>query len=843
MPNGKEVKIRIAVDGREGKVVFDDVNQSVKKTTKSVEDLSTKLKGVDNALSLIKKNDAFSKMQSKVRSAIQSANTLSSSVDDISVSTKKTADSTSLLSSNFLKLGAGYFTVRKISDTFWRGVEAIDAFDTSIVSNAATIVTLQKNVEGLDLATRYKLAKEQAAGIVPVLEDIAAKTLLSGDQVRVLNDAFLRGGQVLDINNKNQIQGIQNISNALKILLGSNADERQIRQEIGDLIEGQITQASTLGQFLKSALNPELKAQGITIKEQLATWKEQGVLIEEIGNVLNGVGIAADDLEDSWSAVSSTLDTTVNQLLREGMKPIYGELIKLTKDYNEGLKQTQGLVSTWASGLGIVLKATRDFVAGESELEKQAKNNELQFVRTNETIQKAVTYWQQQGVAQDVINQRVQQMVDNFKGLNTETQKTATNLEATAQKTELIAQGTVKVAENVGRIETTNDGILLTNKSMEQLAESTKKTVVETTKLPDNYQILGKEVNGVVTLTNKYQNATREAERTAGQNNETTQESIDKLKELASGLDIGSKEYRKITKEIANMERAAKRAADINEQLANDIKQIGLAGKELAKARLEEDIASRSKAIAGTGDISGIEKFEEQIGDFRKKKLAEIEEEYKNSEDTKIEYTKNATEKQKQLVEEAAEDAKNEWQSAAREGVGAFERELQTSARPAIQAFGAGVTKSLTQAFVDSFQAVKSFQASGGTTAAGAARGISQIQREDFLVFPTQGRVEALKKISSGELKADESEIRDLIEKINQAVISTPGGIPGVSAFDVERTVERVLAGTFGSNRSQTGLQAPNIQNFFNIAATDAASFLDKNTQQQIEGLQIGKGV
>ena len=754
-----DLKIKITVDGREGKVVFDNVNASVKKTSRSVNVLNKGLASIGTAAVA-----AFSV----------------SALTNFAASTLDAAD-----------------VIGKLADRTGFATDSIQELKFAGEQTGVSNETLTTSLERFN--KRLGEAQQGAKAYNEVYKQLNVNLKDSQGNFRNVNDVF-----------RDSVQAISELSN-------------------------QTEQAAAISKLF----GREGLALINTFKEGAAGLDEYASQLREVGGVIDEDLIRnAEAANDAMNLATKAAKGLGQSLILELAPALVSaaesaqEFIVTTKKEVEGIK---ALLSIFPEGLrywGLLSDSTK-------ENTENMKESDIQFARTNETIQKAVTYWQQQGVAQDVINQRVKEMVANFKGLNTVTEETTASLQSVAQKTELIAEGTVKVVENIGRIETTTEGILLTNKSMEQLAESTKKTVIETTKLPDNYRILGEEVNGIVTLTNKYQDATREAERTAAQNNETTQESIDKLRELASSLDVGSREYKKITKEIENMKRASERAKAINSDLTNDIKKIGASSKDLEKIRLDEDIDKRRTDIARTGNIEEIEKFEKNIGEFRKKSLTEIEKEFNDSQSRQEEVARSTTEK-------IAEEAKEDWKEAAREGVGAFERELAgeggEGAKRKVTELAGFAKKSFVDAFVDSFQAVKSYQAQGGFRGVGAARTISQIQREDFAVFPTQGRIEALKKISRGELQAGESEIRDLIEQINQAVKSTPGGIPGVSALNVEKTLERVLAGSFGSTGVKTGLQAPNIQNFFNVQASDAASFLDKQTQQQIEGLQ-GKGV
>src|SRR3989304_641210 len=102
-----------------------------------------------------------------------------------------------------------------LSMPFVKGFKAVEEYNTAIASMAAMVVTFGQNIRGLSLEDQWKNALVYSTAIIPVLEKIAAKTLLSGQETIALANAFARSGVFLDANNANQIDAFTRISNAL----------------------------------------------------------------------------------------------------------------------------------------------------------------------------------------------------------------------------------------------------------------------------------------------------------------------------------------------------------------------------------------------------------------------------------------------------------------------------------------------------------------------------------------------------------------------------------------------------------------------------------------------------
>ncbi len=263
------------------------------------------------------------------------------------------------LKSNYLtisaSIAASIYTIQQVGAPFARifekGFDAVETYGQSVASLAAMVVTFTERQKGMTMSDQWKEALAYSTEMVPILENIAAKTLLSGQETTALANAFARSGVFLDASNAKQVESFTRISNALPLLTQGQEIMRQINTEIRAVMTGANESTSMMLQTLK-AVDPEAE-------KNLKTWRAEGTVMEHIGELLSGFGPATALLENQWQAVKSTLDTTVTQVLRGGMKPAYDDIITRTKDINAYLDEHRAVIQ---GGIRIGWATVQDLV-------------------------------------------------------------------------------------------------------------------------------------------------------------------------------------------------------------------------------------------------------------------------------------------------------------------------------------------------------------------------------------------------------------------------------------------------------------------------------------------------
>ncbi|MCK9288696.1 MAG: hypothetical protein M0P29_14160, partial [Sphaerochaetaceae bacterium] len=240
---------------------------------------------------------------------------------------------------------------RGITAMFRTSFQAMADYEIAVASLAAMVVTFTEKPAGKTQAEYWQDAVRYAEGMIPVLENIAAKTLMTGEQVTALANAFARVGVFLDPGNAPQMEAFTALANALPILTRGQEIMKQINTEIRALTQGTNMATSMLLTTLH-ALDP-------MVKKHIIQWREQNTVLENIGRMLSGFIPASELLANQWQAIKNALTTIWKQTLRGGMLGTYKEIIAATQELTEWTKVhreqiSQGLAVAWASLLKTV---------------------------------------------------------------------------------------------------------------------------------------------------------------------------------------------------------------------------------------------------------------------------------------------------------------------------------------------------------------------------------------------------------------------------------------------------------------------------------------------------------
>ena len=257
--------------------------------------------------------------------------------------------------SNYLaisaSIAASIYVIQKAARPFIvmfeKGFNAVEDYAQSVAGLSAMVVTFTERAKGVSLPEQWQEALKYSTAMVPILENLAAKTLLSGQETTALANAFARAGVFLNASNEKQIESFTRISNALPLMTKGQEIMKQINSEVRAVMTGANEATSMMLQTLK-AIDP-------SIEKNIKLWREEGTVLENIGDLLVGFGPATELLEKQWQAVKSTIETTATQILRGLMKPAYESIIEATIKLNEWLLKNKTTIIDWGTSFRIVL--------------------------------------------------------------------------------------------------------------------------------------------------------------------------------------------------------------------------------------------------------------------------------------------------------------------------------------------------------------------------------------------------------------------------------------------------------------------------------------------------------
>jgi len=256
---------------------------------------------------------------------VQSLEPISSQFDNIS-------GKAAIMSGKFMAITAAVRQVAGVARAvFAPAMDAVESYNASVVK-AAAMITSMTAAKGGNIAEQYKQAKEYAAGLQEELIAMDARSIANARQIGLMNEEFIKGGVLLDINNQKQKEGFENIANALAVIAaGTSNANLQFSQEIRGLMSGVDRPENALFRQLQ-AIDPALK-------EHIKLWKEQGTLIENVGSLLVGYKAASGDISSLWTTITSTFKTLYDQVLRSGMQVAFQNIVQTAQGFNEWIRE------------------------------------------------------------------------------------------------------------------------------------------------------------------------------------------------------------------------------------------------------------------------------------------------------------------------------------------------------------------------------------------------------------------------------------------------------------------------------------------------------------------------
>jgi len=257
--------------------------------------------------------------------------------------------------------------ISSLTSAFRELFEITDNYKTTIAETAALWTTFTKVPAGKTPGEIYQEWTEYAEEVYEKLTEIDAQILGTRQQAMQMVGVFAQHGQVIDVNNQQQLEGFRNIINAVQIITAGQNQEVQIRQEINALMQGTVNQNSRLMQLLEK-INPQ-------IRERIKQWEKEGTVIENVGQMLSGFDAAASDLENIFQAQKTTLQSIVNDILRAGFEPLFREVVENAKKLISYFQTHQDQLASILKDGVEKIKAVWDFIVDTVKLMKPILND------------------------------------------------------------------------------------------------------------------------------------------------------------------------------------------------------------------------------------------------------------------------------------------------------------------------------------------------------------------------------------------------------------------------------------------------------------------------------------
>jgi len=241
-----------------------------------------------------------------------------------------------------LRFYAAYYVISQaiqvIGGLFMGGIKAIDDMKVSTIGVAAQITTMQ-GITG-DIAKNYKENLQYAEALIPVLQQVDVNSFANLSQIQKMNMAMSMQGSILDVNNQKQIESFTALTNAVALFTQGQDKEKQASQEIRALFSGQVRE----GNMVALMIDQQIKKTGEYkdgLKGLVEEGRKYGNTLELLTPYLTGIIAASGDIQSTWAAVSSSIETTWNIMQRGLFKDTYKSLVESGQVATAWLKANQ----------------------------------------------------------------------------------------------------------------------------------------------------------------------------------------------------------------------------------------------------------------------------------------------------------------------------------------------------------------------------------------------------------------------------------------------------------------------------------------------------------------------
>lgn len=358
-----DAALNVGIDSRGAVSGANTAVRSINDISAAANNLQTKLQSMEASMSKLGATSGISQAKAQLEA-------MASPLQNLKLELER-------IESRIVRIGATAIVIGVVTSAFGKlrevisgSIKAVDDFQTAVISISASLTQIGVINGSMDIAKTYREASVYAGAMAIKLQEIDKNSFANYKGLTAMLQVMTAQGQVLDINNKKQVQAFTDISNAIAIMTPGQNQEMQMYQEMRSLMTGRVDMHSQLSR----SLDAQIKAQGIYkngLKDVVALGREHGDLLERIVPYLQGINAASGDISKTWQAVKTSFETSLNALQREAFTPILKDLTLILKDFTKGLSDNAGVISG-------VVQAAWDRIKGVI-FEVDAKTKEMKF--------------------------------------------------------------------------------------------------------------------------------------------------------------------------------------------------------------------------------------------------------------------------------------------------------------------------------------------------------------------------------------------------------------------------------------------------------------------------------
>ena len=340
-----KLKLELEIDGDKVVVtglerVDSAVDQLARRTKTATEQMAAGVGHIETATGRMAAG-----MSSMIRSMFDDMTGLASGIQTVNAHIFSLIAAAGMIAAPFLVATA---TIKK-------GVEVVDDFALSNIQIAAQITQMQGPK---DVVEHYRKASEYAAVLSLKIQEMDANSLANNKGLMAMTQTMAMQGVLLDVNNRKQVDAATALSNAIAAYTKGQDQQVQFYQETRSLMSGQVDMHAQVSRAIDQAIKQEGKYKD-GLKEVVELGKQHGDLLERLQPYLVGMNAATADINKTWSAATSSMETTISLITRAGFAEIYRDAVDWLQQGNTYLRQHAteigGVIKTsWRDVKGLI---------------------------------------------------------------------------------------------------------------------------------------------------------------------------------------------------------------------------------------------------------------------------------------------------------------------------------------------------------------------------------------------------------------------------------------------------------------------------------------------------------
>lgn len=333
-----DANLNVGINGRGAQTGANTVIRALNDIINAANNANTSIKSVESSLSRLGTSNSG---LSQAKAAMQQ---MQSPLQSIKSELEKIESRIVRIGATALALGVVHVAFGKIREVILGAVKAVDDFQIATISIAASLTQIGITNGSTDIAGTYEKSSRYAGILALKLQEVDKNSFANYKGLMAMLQVMTAQGQVLDVNNKKQVEAFTNLSNAIAIMTPGQDQQMQMYQETRALMSGIADRHSQVARMI----DQQIKAQGIYkggLKEVAALGRQHGDTMERLAPYLQGVGAASKDISKTWSTVIATFETALNFVQRMTFGPIVADLTTIVALFSKLMTNNTGTIS------------------------------------------------------------------------------------------------------------------------------------------------------------------------------------------------------------------------------------------------------------------------------------------------------------------------------------------------------------------------------------------------------------------------------------------------------------------------------------------------------------------